>query len=205
MTRTALHRLWATANGLKPHARPRKPLPRLLFFTDPERTPDPAAVAQQLPRGAGVVFRAFGQGGADELAAVCKARGLVLLIGADEGMAAASGAHGLHLPERTAASAPRIRARRPGWIVTVAAHSPRAVMTAARLGADAVVVSTAFDSRSASATRPLGPLRLAVIARASRVPVYALGGVDMKNARRLSATGVYGIAAIDGVTRAIRT
>jgi thiamine-phosphate pyrophosphorylase len=104
-----------------------------------------------------------------------------------------------------AARTPRIRARRPGWILTVAAHSPRAVLTAARLGADAVVVSTAFESRSASAGRPLGPLRLAAIARASPVPVYALGGVDMKNARRLSATGVYGIAAIDGVRRAIRT
>ncbi len=205
MARTALHRLWATANGLKPHARPRKPLPRLLFFTDPARTPDPAAIAAHLPRGAGVVFRAFGGPGGEALAAACRRRGLVMLAGADERLAAANGAQGLHLPERMAARLPRVRARRPGWILTVAAHSPRAAMAAARSGADAVVVSAAFESRSPSAGPPLGPLRLAAIARACPVPVYALGGVDMKNARRLAATGVYGIAAIEGVMRAIRT
>jgi len=35
-------------------------LPALLFFTDPARTPDPAADAANLPKGAAVVYRAFG-------------------------------------------------------------------------------------------------------------------------------------------------
>ena len=96
---------------------------------------------------------------------------------------------------------PRIRARRPGWLITVAAHSPRAVQGAARLGADAAILSTVFESASPSAGRPLGPLRLAAIARTSPVPVYALGGVEMKNARRLNATGVVGIAAVEGIVR----
>ena len=37
-----------------------KLLPRLFFFTDPIRTPDPARILTRLPRGAGVVYRAFG-------------------------------------------------------------------------------------------------------------------------------------------------
>ncbi len=36
-------------------------LPPMLFFTDPERTPSPERVMERLPRGAGVVFRAFGR------------------------------------------------------------------------------------------------------------------------------------------------
>ena len=30
------------------------------MFTDPDRTPDPVALARQLPRGTGLVYRAFG-------------------------------------------------------------------------------------------------------------------------------------------------
>ena len=173
----------------------------MLFVTDPERTPDPAAIAERLPRGAGIVFRAFGAHDALEqgqrLAEVARRRGLVLIIGADERLAALSGAHGLHLPERLAPALPRMRARHPRWIITAAAHSPAAVRRAARLGADAVLLSTVFESRSPSAGRPIGPVRLAAIVRSAPVPIYALGGVDMKNARRLGASGVVGIAAVD--------
>lgn len=206
MARTALDQLWATAAGLKRASRARKSLPPLLFFTDPERTPDIAAVAGRLPRGAGIVLRTFGhRDQAERVAAIARRRGLILLIGADEALAANLGAQGVHLPERMTSAIPRLRARHPGWIITAAAHSPRAVRTAARLGADAVILSTVFESRSPSAGEPLGPLRLAAIARSSRAPVYALGGVNMKNARRLGATGVCGIAAIEGVIDAVRT
>lgn len=201
MARTSLDQLWATARALKRRSRARKPLPPLLFVTDPDRTPDPAAIAARLPRGAGVIFRAFGApdapGQAARLAAIARRRGLVFLIGADEGLAARSGAHGVHLPERLASTLRRLKARHPRWLVTAAAHSPAAVRRAARLGADAVLLSTVFESRSPSAGRPIGPVRLAAIARSVRVPVYALGGVDMKNARRLLASGVAGIAAVD--------
>src|SRR5947208_746563 len=74
----------------------RRPLPALLFFTDPVRTPDPEAVARRLPRGAAVVFRAFGAPDAEargrRLASIARARGLILLVGADAGLAARVGA-----------------------------------------------------------------------------------------------------------------
>lgn len=201
MARTSLNQLWATARGLNRRSRWRKPLPPLLFVTDPQRTPDPAAIAEGLPRGAGIVFRAFGApdalGQAKRLAKIARERGLTLWIGADERLAARANAHGLHLPERLAHTLPRLRARHPRWIITVAAHSPAALRRAARFGADAVLLSTIFESRSPSAGRPIGPVRLAAIARSAPVPVYALGGVDMKNARRLGASGVVGIAAVD--------
>ena len=81
----------------------RKALPSLLFFTDPDRTPDPEAIAARLPRGAAVVFRAFGAADAADrgagLKAIARARGLKLLIGADETLAARLGADSLrYLP-----------------------------------------------------------------------------------------------------------
>lgn len=199
MARTALDQLFATAAGLKRASRWRKTrLPPLLFVTDPTRTPDVAAVAERLPRGAGVVLRTFGRA-----APRIRRQGLTLLVGADARLAIDLRADGLHLPERMAPDLPRIRARHPRWLITIAGHSPLAVRKAR--GADAVILSTVFESRSSSAGRAMGPLRLAAIARSSPVPVYALGGVDMKNARRLRATGVIGFAAVDGVVDAVRT
>lgn len=111
-------------------------------------------------------------------------------------MARAVGADGVHLPERLAHRAMALRRAHPSWIVTSAAHS----LAAARASrADAVVLSVAFPSRSASAGPALGPLRLAGRARAAGRPAYALGGVNERTARRLLATGIIGLAAVEGL------
>jgi thiamine-phosphate pyrophosphorylase len=182
----------------------RKSLPALLFFTDPARTSDPEAVARALPRGAGVVYRAFGAPDAiaqgRRLKAIAVRRGLVLLIGADPALAAAVGAHGVHLPERLAGRARALKAARPRWIITAAAHSEAAVRRAARAGADAAVVSAVFPSRSPSAGRPIGPRRLAGVARRGGLPVIALGGINNENARRLLDAGAAGIACVEGLS-----
>jgi thiamine-phosphate pyrophosphorylase len=172
-----------------------------MFFTDPARTPDPEAVAGRLPRGAAVVYRAFGAADAEargrRLAQIARRRGLILLIGADAALAARLGADGVHLPQRLAHRARRLKAAHPRWIVTAAAHGARAARRALAAGADAAVVSTVFESRSASAGRPLGPVRLALLVRAAGGPVYGLGGIDNKKARRLIDAGLVGLAAVD--------
>jgi len=179
----------------------RKALPALLFFTDPARTPDPEAIARRLTPGAAVVFRPFGAADAAargaRLMAIARERKLLLLVGADAGLAARLGADGVHLPERSAHRARRLKAAHPGWLVTAAAHSPAAARRALRAGADAVVISAIFPSRSASAGPPIGPVRLAMLARGLRGAAYALGGVDNKTARRLKGAGLVGLAAVD--------
>jgi thiamine-phosphate pyrophosphorylase len=195
-----------TAARLGRAARRRKPdarrLPHLYFLTDPARTPDPARVMLRLPRGAAVIYRAFGRvdllDEARALRALARARGLVFLVGADARLAARLQADGVHLPERLMRLAPALRRRRPRWLITAAAHGARATAQAARLGLDAVLVSVVFASRSQSAGRAMGPLRFAARARAARLPVIALGGVDARTARRLLGSGAHGLAAIGG-------
>jgi len=104
-----LQRLADLAASLRPRWTSAKPLPRLLFATDPDRTPDPEAIAGRLPAGCGVIFRAFGAGDALDralrLAAIARARGLILLIRADAELAPACRAQGLHPPEAGGAGA----------------------------------------------------------------------------------------------------
>jgi thiamine-phosphate pyrophosphorylase len=175
-------------------------LPALLFFTDPVRTPDPEAIAARLPPGSAIVYRHFGAPDAEararRLKAIARARGLKLLIGADAALARKVGADGVHLPERLAHRAAPLKRARPGWIVTVAAHS---LAAARRYPADAVVLSVALPSRSASAGGALGPIRLAARVRAAGRPAYALGGINNNTARRLLDAGLIGLAAVEGL------
>lgn len=189
-----------TARLLPARRRLRKALPALLFFTDPVRTPDPEAVAARLPGGSAIVYRHFGASDAEtrarKLKAIARARGLTLLIGRDIALAARIGADGVHLPERHAHRAAAVKRAHPRWIVTSAAHS----LAAARVGgADAVVISVAFASNSASAGTALGPVGLAALVRAAGRPAYALGGVNEKTARRLLDAGLIGLAAVEGL------
>jgi thiamine-phosphate pyrophosphorylase len=177
----------------------------MLLFTDPERTPDPAVVAGRLPRGAGVVFRAFGAPDAIEqgrrLARVCRQRGLALFVGADADLARRLGAEGVHLPQRLAARAGVNRALCRRFAVTAAAHDLPAALRAHRAGVQGLVISPVFPSRSPSAGQPLGPMALARLVRQARVPVYALGGVNAQNARALGLSGVAGLAAVEALMR----
>jgi thiamine-phosphate pyrophosphorylase len=201
--------LWRAAQTLRPARARGKALPRLFFFTDPARAPDPEAAVGRLPRGAGVVYRAFGAPDAvargRRIVRLARRRGLMVLAGADAALAARIGADGVHLPERAAGAALGLRRLRPGWIVTCAAHSAPAIARARRAGADAVFVSPVFASASPSAGRPLGPLRFAELVRGARLPVYALGGIDAATARQIARSGAAGLAAVEALTRPTKT
>jgi thiamine-phosphate pyrophosphorylase len=97
---------------------------------------------------------------------------------------------------------PRLRRAHPAWLITTAAHGPLAIARAARLRLDAALVSPVFASASRSAGAPLGPLRLAALARQARLPIIALGGIDSRTAGRLARSGAAGLAAIGGLAKA---
>lgn len=151
----------------------------------------------RLPRGFGVVFRHGGRPAliaqAGPIARACRRRGVKLLIGADIALARRLRADGVHLPERLkhlAAKLPRC------WLVTVAWH-PLQRRRPPR-GADALIVSPLFDSRSVSAITALGGRAAHRAAQRAGLPCYALGGLTAATARRLKARTWIGLAAVDG-------
>lgn len=196
-------RLWREARRLEKVRGPAK-APVVFFFTDPDRGPDPEEVLKGLPTGAGVVFRTFGRPDAEALGrrlrALARRRRLLFLVGADEKLAARLKADGLHLPERLLRAAPRLRARRPLWVVTGAAHSGQALRRARRL--DAAFLSPAFPTRSpgpraGGPRRDLGPVRFALLVRGAASPAYALGGVTGARLRRLVPGSALGVGAVE--------
>ncbi len=154
---------------------------------------------ERLGAGWGVIYRAFGAEDAvavgRRLRAITRARGLPLLIGADPDLARACEADGLHLPERLVG----LTTGQPGWIVTAAAHSLDAVLRAQAAGCDAVLASPVFPSASPSAGAALGVEAFTALVADSPLPVYALGGVNMKTAPKLLSSGAAGLAMIGAV------
>jgi thiamine-phosphate pyrophosphorylase len=171
-----------------------------MFFTDPVRTPSPEEVVGRLPRGSAVVFRAFGAPDSyargQAVAKAARRRGVIFLVGADVALAVRLGADGVHLPQAMTGRAGAIRVMAQRFTVTGAAHDLPAALRANRCGVHAVVVSPLFPSDSPSAGRPMGVLAFAALARRIPAPVYALGGINAGNARRLAGSGAVGIAAI---------
>jgi len=135
-------------------------------------------------------------------------------------VALAAGAYGVHLGERSlpVLEAKRfLRARKAAgeFLVGVSTHSVKAVQEAEANGADYVYFGPVFATPSKLAYgAPQGIEQLAAACRAASIPVIAIGGITLENARQCEAAGVAGIAAIrlfqevstiESVVRALRT
>lgn len=185
-------------------------IPRLILLTDSLRLPDPLPAIARLPAGSAVILRHHDWPERDQLAGavarLCRQKRLILLVANDWRLAAAIGADGVHLAEGLARHGPtapcRLWRRQRSALLSVAAHSAQALGRAAHLEADFCLLSQAFASRSHPGRTALGPLRFAILARCSRLPIIALGGVNRQSWRRLPKSCAHGWAAIDGLAPA---
>lgn len=187
----------ARANGHSP-ARPgvRTPrIPPLWLFTDSRRLPDPRAAIAKLPHGlAGVVFRhdddsnraALGH----DLARICRARRLLLVVAGDVRLAAALRA-GVHL--RSGRWPGLVR---PRGFVTSSAHGFPDLRRASQMGADLAFLSPVFATASHPDAQTLGSARWSGLARHAQLSVAALGGVDGATVRRLPRAFCRAVGAI---------
>jgi thiamine-phosphate pyrophosphorylase len=162
-------------------------------MTDDARLPDPIAAARALPRGSLVVARSRER--LEPLVRALLKLPLCVLAAGDPELAVRLGAQGFHLPEARAREAAHWRARFPDMFITASAHSLRALAVA---HVDAVFLSPVFPTESHPERAALTAVRANAIARQACVPVYALGGIDARNAKRLH--GFAGIAAIGALS-----
>jgi thiamine-phosphate pyrophosphorylase len=172
-------------------------LPALWLISDQRNDAALEEALAALPRGSGLIYRHYHLEGPERLARfralrrAARARGHVVIL-ADSGQTAREwGADGIY-------GAPRsLYPRRCGLIHLATAHDLAELGLAARLGADGVLFSPVFATRSHPGGGTLGPLRFRLLAQRSRLPVIALGGMTARRARALRWPRW---AAIDGLS-----
>lgn len=126
--------------------------------------------------------------------------GARLLVNGDLELAASLAADGVQLPER----GPGVQQARtqlgPRALVGASRHDAAGVAAAARDGATFALLSPVYEVPGKGP--PLGLDGFGRIARASAIPVIALGGVRAENAPELLAAGAAGVAVIREVFEA---
>jgi len=117
-----------------------------------------------------------------------------VLVNGRPGVASLAGAAGVQLPEQ-GLPVGEVRRHFPGLLLGVSCHSLEAARAAADDGADFVLLGPVFPTPGKEGhTLGLGPV--AAAARALRLPVHAIGGIDGSNARTVLEAGAAGVAAI---------
>jgi thiamine-phosphate pyrophosphorylase len=123
-----------------------------------------------------------------------------LLINSRTDVAITSGADGVHLRSNdiSPSEVQKIWVRggqRTRALVSVSCHSAAEVARAAAEGADFAVSAPIFEKKDAPQARPAGLDGLREVCR-QKIPVLALGGITIENARACLDAGAAGIAGI---------
>jgi thiamine-phosphate pyrophosphorylase len=180
-------------------------LPTVWLLTD-ERVGTSALLnaVRRLPRGSGLILRHY-RTPQDErhalflvLQRIARRRDLLLSVAASGNGTTTQSAQGLH---GAPTHGEKKRSPRKTALRTMPAHDLGEIRAAERAGADAVLVSPLFATRSHPGARPLGAARFAALTRLSRIPVLALGGIRPRHQALVRQLGAVGYAAIDGLTR----
>jgi thiamine-phosphate pyrophosphorylase len=169
-------------------------LPRLWLMTDERLGERLLEAVGRLPaHRAGIVFRYYSlpeperRALFEQVKRIARRRGLMLLLAGPAAQARAWGADGSHGRGRGGIGG--------GGLRTAPAHDARELRAAGRADASLIFLSPVFPTRSHPGAPVLGPARFARLARRTRLPVVALGGMDAARARKLR--GAYGWAGID--------
>lgn len=175
--------------------RARYPLPRRWLVTDERQGSALWRALRTLPRGDGVIVRHYSLPETERekfirrVGKIVRQRGLVLLVAGDARRIRQWHADGTYGQDGAVRWLPRV------WAAPV--HDLKQIRSAEKGGADLLLLSPVFPTRSHSAAKTLGLMRFASLARASRLPVIALGGVQPRYEKQLGLIGAYGWAGID--------
>jgi thiamine-phosphate pyrophosphorylase len=117
-------------------------------------------------------------------------------------LAQAANADGVHLPAGSDPQAAR-KLMGPDKLVGVSIHSVTEAEAIDPSSVDYALAGPAFETESKPGYGPeIGRKGLAEIARATRVPILAIGGLNVMRAAEVLASGPVGIAVMGGVMRA---
>jgi thiamine-phosphate pyrophosphorylase len=138
---------------------------------------------------------------AKDLLKFCKMKKMKLIIGLDLKLAKNINAHGIHIPEYMIKEnrvnwiiLEKLKLKK-NWIITISAHNLQTLKKAEKnYNIDAALLSPIFSSQSHPTEKGMGTNKFSKIIKKTNLPIYALGGINIKNVKSLFETGIIGYA-----------
>lgn len=134
-----------------------------------------------------------------ELTALCRRRGVPLIINDNVEVLLRSGADGVHIGQKDGDPAEVRRRIGADRILGVSAHTVEEALRAERCGADYLGVGAVFPTGTKPDAGALRRETLRAICAAVSIPVVAIGGITRDNLPRLSGSGIAGVAVVSAV------
>ena len=158
----------------------------------------------KIPKKSAILLRAYKLKNrkkiAKQLLKFCRMKKIKLLIGSDIKLAKDINADGVHFPEYMIKKKKikwdifKKTKIKKDWIVTTAAHNIQTLKKAENFDIDAALLSPVFNSKSHPNTKSLGINKFSKILKKTNLPIYALGGINIKNIKSLLETDIIGYA-----------
>lgn len=137
---------------------------------------------------------------AREVVALGRAAGVATIVNDRVDVAMAAGAEGVHLGQEDDFDRAADRLG-PDGILGVSVSTPVEARGAEAAGA-AYLGVTVWSTATKRDARPVGLEGVRAVARATRLPVVGIGGIDSANAAEVLAAGARGVAVVSAVARA---
>ena len=180
-------------------------LPKIIIIFNEEDFDEKKFLNLKIPKQAAFLLRSYKAKSrkkiAKQLLKFCKMKKLKLLIASDIKLAEDINAHGVHFPEYMIKKKNIINwvivkniKLRKNWIITTAVHSLQGIKNAEFFDIDAALLSPVFPSKSHKHKKNLGINKFSKIVKKTKLPIYALGGINIKNIKSLLRTDIIGYA-----------
>ena len=180
-------------------------LPKIIIIFNEDDFDEKKFLNLKIPKESAFLLRSYKVKGrkkiAKQLLKFCKMKKLKLLIASDIKLAEDINAHGVHFPEYMIKKKNIINwvivkniKLRKNWIITTAVHSLQAIKNAEFFDIDAALLSPVFSSKSHPNEKNLGINKFLKIVKKTKLPIYPLGGINIKNIKSLVETDIIGYA-----------
>lgn len=183
----------------------KKKLPKVIIIFNEKKFNKEKYSLLKIPKGSAILLRSYNSKErmetAKKLLKFCKINKLKLLIARDIKLARKIKADGVHLPQYMIYNKSIVNWQnfnlmkiKLNWVVTAAAHNKKTLYEAKKKRIDAALLSPVFRTKSHPNRNKLGIARLANWIKEIKIPVYALGGINLDNIIYLKDSGITGFA-----------
>ena len=136
---------------------------------------------------------------AERFVALCRRKGVVSIINDNVGIAAKTGADGVHVGQEDLAAGRVRQLLGPDKIIGVSAHTVEEALAAQAAGADYLGTGAAFVTGTKTDAKPISRDTIRAICDAVDIPVVAIGGITRDNILELKGCGLDGVAVVSAL------